>query len=185
MRTRAPGRGRLFRVSGRGLGRGHGAQAVADNVYQYNGPGFSPIGDKSRFVLPPKLRKTLKDSNGGEKTIYVDRHPVFPCLIGFGEPYKRMLLEEVTAASAQSAERHMLNFQLNSFIDLPFDESGRIIFPRPILEMGGITDAIYFHGAGPYFTMWDPEQLLAMEGSTFMAAQIHCRAHMAAGKGRK
>ena len=158
---------------------------MAETVYQYNGPGFSPMGDKSRFVLPSKIRKTLKDSNGGEKTLYVDRHPVFPCLIGFGEPYKRLLMEDLATVSPQSAERHALNFQLNSFIDLPFDESGRIIFPKPILEMGGINDEISFHGAGPYFTMWDPDQLLAMEGPTFMAAQIHCRAHRAAAKGRK
>jgi MraZ protein len=160
--------------------------AVTNVVHEYNGPGFSLLGDKGRFVLPPKFRKTLKDSTpGGEKKLYLDMHPYFPCLVGFGEPYKDVLRAEVPADAADAETRALRAFQLYSFDAAPFDDSGRFVMPRNMMELAGIADAVYFHGTGPCFTLWNPETLLGMKDRAFLAAQSHCRAQMALAKGRK
>jgi len=165
--------------------RGIWGKAVAEGVYEYNGPGFSPMGDKGRFVLPAKFRKTLKDSNAGEKYLYLDKHPFYPCLIGFGAPYKAELSSGIQADAANPRERASMRMQLYSFFDVPFDESGRFVLPRAYFKLGRIEDAIYFHGNGPYFTLWNPEVLMAMEGEEFLAAQIHCESQLEAARERK
>ena len=157
-----------------------------DGVFEFSGPGFSPLGDKGRFVLPAKFRKTLKDSNsGGDKIVYLDKHAFFPCLIGFGEARKRDIVAEVRADAQTPMERELALLQANSFIDAPFDESGRFVLPRPLMDLVGITGAVYFHGAGPTFTIWDPETLLAQDNPAFATAQAHCRSLMASAKERR
>ena len=164
---------------------------MADNAHQtggtirYSGPGFSLLGDKSRFVLPPKFRKMLKDSNGGSKTLYIDKHPFFPCLIGFGEPYQAMLEAEVGSDSADARTRAMRQMQFFAFDDVPFDDSGRFVMPRHMMDLVGISDAVYFHGNGPMFSMWDPQTLLGLDGEHLVTAQAHCASLLAASKARK
>lgn len=158
---------------------------MSEGLHEYYGPGFSPMGDKGRFVLPAKFRKTLKESNSGDKTLFIDKHPLFPCLIGFGLPYKAELAEGIKADAQAADSRYRMRMQLYSFVDIPFDESGRFVLPRPFFNLGKIEDQIYFHGNGPYFTMWNPERLMEMDGDEFLAAQIHCESQMATAKGRK
>ena len=107
MRLARAGAGKALSVNGRDPFGGFGAGAVTDVTFRYSGPGFSLLGDKSRFVLPSKFRKTLKESNGGAKTLYIDKHPFFPCLIGFGEPYQAMLEADVSADNADARTREL------------------------------------------------------------------------------
>lgn len=155
-------------------------------VFDFNGPGFSPLGDKGRFVLPAKFRKTLKDSNTrGDKIVYLDKHAFFPCLIGFGEARKRDIVAEVRADAQTPMERELALIQANSFIDAPFDDSGRVVLPRPLMDLVGIGEAVFFMGAGPTFTIWDPDTLLAQTEPAFATAQAHCRSLMATTRERR
>ena len=54
--------------------------------------------------------------------------------------------------------------QCFSFDDVPFDDSGRFVMPRHMMDLVGINDAVYFHGNGPMFSMWDPQTLLSEDG---------------------
>lgn len=158
---------------------------MTDVTFRYSGPGFSLLGDKSRFVLPAKFRKTLKESNGGAKTLYIDKHPYFPCLIGFGEPYQAMLEADVASDGADARTRAYRQMQFFAFEDVPFDDSGRFVMPRHMMELVDISGAVYFHGNGPMFSMWDPAKLLAQEGEHFVTAQAHCASLLAASKAKK
>ena len=50
----------------------------------YSGQGFSLLGEKGRFVLPPEFRKAVRESGQGERILCLTRHSKWKCLIGFG-----------------------------------------------------------------------------------------------------
>ncbi len=68
----------------------------------------------------------------------------------------------------------MRSVQLWGFSEIPFDASGRFILPDHLGELGGLSEAIYFQGAGNFITLWDPEQLYGM-GTGWEGAQATCR----------
>ena len=52
--------------------------------------------------------------------------------------------------------------QLHSFLEVPFDESGRFVMPGHLAQLGGLGDEAYFNGNGPFFTIWTPDALMTM-----------------------
>lgn len=163
---------------------------MAAQPFSFSGQGFSLQGDKGRFVLPPKFRKTVKDLSGGEKTLCVDKHDRWNCLMGFGTSRKDGFdaqiarEEEMATARGEYFDRDMRLSQLFGFIEVPFDDSGRLVLPRHLADLVGIGDSIYFHGAGAFFTIWAPDELAKM-GAGWESAQASCRAAEAAARERK
>jgi MraZ protein len=47
--------------------------------------------------------------------------------------------------------------------------------PDHLAGLGRLTGGIYFHGAGSFFTLWNPEELYGM-GEGWEGAQAACRA---------
>ena len=156
----------------------------------YSGQAFSPAGDKGRFVLPPLFRKAVRDSSDS-KILCLAKHDRWDCLTGFGLSRKLELdaqldrEEEMSIRLNREFDRDMRAFQLFSFTEVPFDDSGRFVLPQYYADMAGISDEIYFQGAGAYFTLFAPEQLFEM-GPAFDVAKATCRQFQAdARKGRK
>ena len=58
------------------------------------------------------------------------------------------------------------------------DLGGRFVMPEHLKELGMVEDGLYFHGAGKFFFVWNPEELSRM-GPAFRGAQASCRAQMA------
>ncbi|HWU03684.1 MAG TPA: division/cell wall cluster transcriptional repressor MraZ [Novosphingobium sp.] len=158
----------------------------------FSGQGFSPKGDKDRFVLPAAFRKTVTQSSGNKGVLLVSKHDKWPCLIGYGLSRRETLLaqidrEEEMAARAQTPfDRDMRYFQLFDDTEISFDTSGRFVIPAHLRKLAGMGEAIYFQGAGPFFTLWAPEVLAAQDGPQWASAQAAC-AHLMAepGRGRK
>jgi MraZ protein len=74
---------------------------------------------------------------------------------------------------------------LYGYEEVPFDPSGRFVLNDDFSDMGKIGDELFFHGAGEFFTLWNPDQLYAM-GEEMAAAQASCRKWQAdATKARK
>lgn len=151
----------------------------------YNGQAFSPAGDKGRFVLPPAFRKAVKDSGEGKKTLCLAVHDKFDCLIGFGlsrisELHAKLDKEEERAIQMKDLdwERDVRAQQLFGFEQLPFDDSGRFVMPEHLRDLGNVGDGLYFHGAGEFFFVWNPEELGRMDRS-FRGAQVTCKKLMA------
>ncbi len=159
----------------------------------YSGQGFSLLGEKGRFVLPPDFRKAVKDSGQGERLLCLAKHPRWKCLIGFGlsrvAEFEGELDREERIALERGADfdRDVRSAQLYGFARVPFDDSGRFILPERYFKLGALADRLFFQGGGRFFTMWNPAELAQM-GAGWEDAQEACREYEAqtlSGKGRR
>ena len=170
-----------------GSSKQRGGNGVAGQPVIFSGQGFSPKGDKDRFVLPAAFRKTVTDSSASKNLLLVSKHATWPCLIGYGLSRREGLLaqidreEEMAARAGQPFDRDMRYFQLFDDVEIGFDNSGRFVIPAHLRKLAGIGDAIYLQGAGPFFTLWSPEVLAAQEGPQWASAQATCASLMQNG----
>lgn len=186
---RAGGGGKAVSIrSVRSFGEERG---VGSGFPGYSGQAFSPAGDKGRFSLPPAFRKAVKEASDGNRTLCLDKHPQYKCLVGFGTG-RRDELQAQLDREADRADRHDRDFdydaraqQLFGFEMLPFDDSGRFVMPAFLSDLAEIEDGLFFRGAGRSFTIWNPKELFKM-GPEWEAAQAACRSLMeqAAAKGK-
>lgn len=154
----------------------------------YNGQAYSPAGDKSRFVLPPAFRKSVKESSGGSRTLCLAAHDRFDCLIGFGLSRTEKLDAQLDREEERAIRLGQTDFdrdvraaQLFGFEQLPFDDSGRFVMPEHLRELGMVSDGLYFQAAGEFFFVWAPDQLAKM-GPEWKGAQAACAKLIAAAK---
>lgn len=144
----------------------------------FSGQAYSPAGDKGRFVLPPLFRKAVRDSSDG-RVLCLAKHDRWNCLSGFGLSRKLELEaqldreEEMSIRLNREFDRDTRASQLFSFIEVPFDDSGRFVMPEHLRTLAGIDDGLYFQGGGRFFTMWNPAALNEM-GSDWDAAKAAC-----------
>jgi len=165
---------------------------VTETPSNYRGQGFSPRGDKNRFVLPTAFRAAIREASGGQPLLCLDKHHKFPCLVGFGlsrvETFADLLDREEAKAIAQGTEfdRDTRSGQLYAYYDVGFDDSGRFILNDTIAEQAKVTDALYFNGGGDQITIWAPEVLFTMDAG-WDSAKAKCRALMseAAAKAKR
>lgn len=165
---------------------------MAQAAFTYSGQGFSPRGEKSRFVLPAAFRKTVRESSGGTKTLCIAKHERWNCLIGFGlsrkDEFEALLdrEEEIAARAGKDFDRDMRSMQLYGFSEMPFDDSGRFVIPDHLESLARFGDQLYFQGAGAFFMIWSPAVLAEM-GTGWEGAQAACAslAAEAAAKVRK
>ena len=147
---------------------------------RYNGKGFALRGEKNRLAMPASLRKDVVQSSGGEKTLCVAKHAKWNCLIGFGlsriDTFDDVLDSEQERATrlGKDFDRDAMSMSLYGYEELPFDTSGRFVLTDDVAEMGKIGDEVFFHGAGEFFTMWNPDELEQM-GEALDGAKISCR----------
>jgi MraZ protein len=168
-----------------------GSVGVAEQPVRYSGKGFSLRGEKNRFMLPASLRKDVIASSGGERALCLVKHDRWTCLIGFGrsrvDTFDAYLdrEEEKAMRIGRDFDRDARSMLLYGYEEVPFDPSGRFVLNDDLSDMGKIGDAIFFHGAGEFFTLWNPDELHAM-GAEMAAAQASCRKWQAdAAKGKR
>lgn len=159
---------------------------VAQRATGYSGQGFSPRGEKDRFVLPSKLRNPLAEASG-ERVLCLSSHDRWPCLTGFGSD-RVATFEDLLDAEEEKAirlsrdfDRELRSASLWTFTPTNFDASGRFVLSSTLSELGQIEDAIYFHGIGQVITLWNPQVLLA-QGPEFAQMKAYCRQEMGKGK---
>jgi len=151
----------------------------AGKPVSYSGQGFSLLGEKGRFVLPPEFRKAVRESGQGERVLCLAKHPRWKCLTGFGlgrvAAFEAELDREERIALERGVDfdREMRAAQLYGFAQVPFDDSGRFVLPDRHFRLGGLADAVYFQGGGLQFTLWNPEELARM-GPGWEDAQEAC-----------
>ena len=159
----------------------------------YSGQGFSLLGEKGRFVLPPDFRKAVRDSGQGERVLCLAQHPRWKCLTGFGLSRVDEFETELNREEGIALERG-LDFdrdhraqQLYGFARVPFDDSGRFVMPERFFKLGGLSEAVFFQGGGKMFTIWNPSELAKL-GAGWEDAQEACAdlaAQAMSGKARK
>lgn len=159
---------------------------MAERQVIYNGQDFSLKGEKNRFVLPPAFRKQVAESSDG-RVLCLAKHEKWDCLKGFGLSRKPELEAELKRLEDRAKDDFDIDttrHQLFGFEELPFDASGRFIMPQYLVGLGCLTEGVFFHGAGTYFTLWSPQELYRMD-ERWAAAQAACRALEAENKGKK
>jgi MraZ protein len=140
---------------------------VADAPVTYTGQGFSPKGDKDRYVLPAAFRSRVTESSGNQNLLLVTLHPAYNCLVGYGTSHRDRQARLIDA------------------VEVTYDNSGRLIIPAHLRQIAGIDEAIYFHGFRDTFLMWSPEQLAKETDRQWLVAKAACASYVAAQKGRK
>ncbi|MDE2563588.1 MAG: division/cell wall cluster transcriptional repressor MraZ [Sphingomonadales bacterium] len=165
--------------------RAQRGKGVAGGPTRYFGQGFSPRGEKDRFVLPADFRASVRAASGGDKLLCLDAHHKLPCLVGYGfdrtETFDTLVHEEwemAKAAHDATFDRDERLGQLAAFHSASFDDSGRFVLPGYLAEMAEVSDGLYFNGGSEMITIWAPEKLFAM-GPGWNAAKAKCRALMA------
>jgi MraZ protein len=149
--------------------------------YIYSGPGFSLQRDKNRFVLPSIYRSTIRESSGKD-VLCVGKSSEWKCLVGFGlsrmQTFEAQLDAEQARADALGKDfnRTKRGMALYSFVQVPFDGSGRFVLPEAQASLANIEDQLFFQGVGPFITIWNPEELYKLEDDPDMeAVAANCR----------
>lgn len=146
----------------------------------YSGQAYAPAGDKGRYVLPPLFRKAVRDSSDG-RVLCLAKHDRWNCLVGFGLSRKPELEaqldreEETAIRTGRDFDRETRSSQLNGFVELPFDDSGRFVMPEYLRTLARIGDGLFVQGGGRFFTLWNPVELEQM-GDDWAAAKAACAA---------
>ena len=123
-------------------------------VFLYGGQGFSPLGDKDRVVLPPQLRKTVRESSANARVLCLVKHDRWDCLMGFGLSRKLDLPgeidreESVAVKAGKPFDRDTRYAQLFGFNEVAFDDSGRFVLPGYLKKLAKIDDGVFFQGTG-------------------------------------
>lgn len=188
-RGRATRRGRAF-LGDRGDPEDGRDDVEAARPISYSGQGFSLLGEKGRFVLPPDFRKAVRDSGKGDRVLCLTKHPRWKCLTAFGLgrtlQFEAELDREERIALERGADfdRELRASQLYGFTQIPFDDSGRFVLPERFFKLGAIADAVYFQGGGLQFTVWNPDELAKM-GPGWEDAQEACLDLAAKARGGK
>jgi len=153
---------------------------VALKAPGYSGQGFSPRGEKGRYVLPPAFRNAIAPGKDDDRTLCLAKHDRWNCLTGFGlartASFSDQLdREEESALRLQKEfDRELRSTQLWTYSEVPFDASGRFVMPDHLAELCGIGEGICFLGGGQFFTLWAPKKLYAM-GQGWEGQQAVCR----------
>jgi len=142
-----------------------GRKVALEHLFQ--GSALNAVDAKGRVSIPAFLR-TVIERRGDARTITLAKHEAFPCLSAYDHAYaalkhaklERLLEKEETNPDAQLEyqQRNLMAFAATE--EVPYDSSGRIVFPPMMRRKGQIEDLALFLGAGETFQIWNPKLLL-------------------------
>lgn len=166
----------------RGVGDG-GVEAagapLGGLMARFTGTYVNKVDKKGRVSVPAPFRTTLEALAPAVKpedlVVKPDGSVVKPPLIvnlkptpdrhaldGVTEAYMDEVQRRLDAMDLYSPEREALEIREFSETEhLQIDSDGRIILPRHMLELAGITENVAFMGMGSRFQIWEPEALKA------------------------
>ena len=138
----------------------------------YQGYALQQVDEKGRVAIPSSLRATLiarSACNMDPKDaaqIVIAQHESDTCLVGYDVPQReeRFAALELRAKAYAGPDGAMNDEILRrgmAWDTLPFDSSGRFIFPTFPRKRAKIGRYAFFYGLGSHFEIWDPAQVLA------------------------
>ena len=142
-----------------------GSDVALDHLFQ--GSALNAVDGKGRVSIPSFLRSVI-ERRGDAKTVVLAKHENFPCLSAYDPAYaalkhaklERLLEKEETGPDAQLdyEQRNLMAFAATE--EVPYDSSGRIVFPPMMRRKGQIGELALFLGTGETFQIWNPQLLL-------------------------
>src|SRR3954463_7602618 len=147
------------------LARERGVNVALEHLFQ--GSALNAVDGKGRVSIPSFLRSVI-ERRGDARTITLAKHEAFACLSAYDPAYaalkhsklERLLEKEETGpdAAIEYQQRNLMAFAATE--EVPYDSSGRILFPPMMRRKGGIAELALFLGTGETFQIWNPEILL-------------------------
>jgi MraZ protein len=148
------------------LARERGVNVALEHLFQ--GSALNAVDAKGRVSIPAFLRSVV-ERRGDARTIVLAKHEDFPALSAYDPAYaalkhsklERLLEKEETSpdAALEYQQRNLMAFAATE--EVPYDSSGRILFPPMMRLKGQIGELALFLGAGETFQIWNPKLLLA------------------------
>ena len=136
-----------------------------DHLFQ--GSALNAVDGKGRVSIPSFLRSVI-ERRGDARTVVLAKHENFPCLSAYDPAYaglkhaklERLLEKEETSPDAQLEyqQRNLMAFAATE--EVPYDSSGRMVFPPMMRRKGQIGEVALFLGTGETFQIWNPQLLL-------------------------
>lgn len=157
---------------------------MAGALHKYSGQALTLLGDKGRYVVPSEFRKIVKESSGDKRILCLAKHDRWDCLIGFGLSREDELEndldreEEAALRLGREFDRELRSLDIYGFEKIPFDDSGRFTMPDYLKSEGQIEETLFFRGAGPFFTIWNPAVLMKQDDK-FRALKAVCSSLLA------
>ena len=153
-------------VNGETLRCAQGVVVALEHLFQ--GSALNAVDAKGRVSVPAFLRSVI-ERRGDAKTIVLAKHESFPALSAYDPAYaalkhaklERLLEKEETNPDAQLEyqQRNLMAFAATE--EVPYDSSGRIVFPPMMRRKGKIEELALFLGTGEAFQIWNPKLFLA------------------------
>lgn len=113
---------------------------------------------KNRLSVPASFRTALPKTSA--ETIVLIPSFRHACLEGFSYEQLEHLSAGIDHFDLFSDDQDDLASALfGQAISLSFDETGRIVLPKSLIDHAGINDQASFVGLGKMFQIWNPDQL--------------------------
>lgn len=152
---------------------------------RFTGTYVNKVDKKGRVSVPAPFRATLEALAGPVPLAKPDDPAAKPILLvnlkptpdrqaldGVTEAYMDEVQRRLDAMDLYSPEREALEIREFSETEhLQIDSDGRIILPRQMMELAGITESVAFMGMGSRFQIWEPEALKAHQQARLAASR--------------
>ncbi|MBW8725327.1 MAG: MraZ family transcriptional regulator [Inquilinus limosus] len=154
---------------------------------RFTGTYVNKVDKKGRVSVPAPFRTTLealapvvkpvepKPEGAAAKPVLIVNLKPTPdrrALDGVTEAYMDEVQRRLDAMDLYSPEREALEIREFSETEhLQIDSDGRIILPRQMMELAGITENVAFMGMGSRFQIWEPEALKAHQQARLAASR--------------
>ena len=156
-------------------GVGDGGVEAADAplggwMARFTGTYVNKVDKKGRVSVPAPFRATLEAL--GAPVVNLKPSADRQALDGVTEAYMDEVQRRLDAMDLYSPEREALEIrEFSETQQLQMDPEGRIILPRHMLDLAGITESVAFMGMGSRFQIWEPEALKAHQQSRLAASR--------------
>lgn len=124
------------------------------------------IDSKNRLSVPAPLRETI-ETRSQAKEVVLSPAEHAPCLIGYDVSYFARLedrLEQEFDQDFGPGRSHKARMLFAMAEQLRYDDSGRLNLTPTLRDAAELGNQAVFLGAGNYFELWAPEQLLQEDG---------------------
>jgi MraZ protein len=121
---------------------------------------LNKLDQKGRVSIPASFRAALSvSSQDFQGVILVPSHQ-YPALEGFSYAAMQELSARLDHFALFSSDQDDLAAMLfGSAVPCPFDETGRIVLPKSLIDHVGLRDQVAFVGMGKKFQVWAPQRL--------------------------
>jgi MraZ protein len=119
---------------------------------------INKVDSKGRVSVPANFRAALKQEEFQGVILFPGNTDQHEFLEGCGMEFLERLSAGLETLPTFSEEQETINhFVFAAAAQLAYDQTGRIMLPREMMDATGITTQATFVGLGKTFQVWEPE----------------------------